>query len=133
VAVLVAGILALAVIPIWAFSATLGLLAVGAFTMQFMVQGAWGVIPVHLNEISPANARGIFPGFTYQLGTLIAANAATVEAVFAAHRFGLPNGHADYAKALAAIAAIVIVAVIVLTAVGRFVVPERKDSALTTT
>jgi hypothetical protein len=51
-------------------------LAVGAFLMQFMVQGAWGVIPVHLNELSPDEARGTFPGFVYQLGNLLAsANA----------------------------------------------------------
>ena len=57
-------------IPLWVFAPNVALLAVGAFTLQIFVQGAWGVIPVHLNELSPAEARGTFPGFTYQLGNL---------------------------------------------------------------
>jgi SHS family lactate transporter-like MFS transporter len=64
--IIIAALLSLSVVPLWAFSATPVLLAVGAFLMQFMVQGAWGVIPVHLNELSPDNARGTFPGFVYQ-------------------------------------------------------------------
>jgi len=55
--------------------------------MQFLVRGAWGVIPIHLNEISPSGARGTFPGFTYQLGNVISAPAAFLEASFAASYF----------------------------------------------
>lgn len=63
-------------IPLWTGAATPVLLASGAFIMQFFVQGAWGVIPAHLNELSPNDVRGTFPGFTYQLGNLITAYAA---------------------------------------------------------
>ncbi len=66
-------LLALPVSYLWAYSATAVTLARGAFLMQVCVQGAWGVIPVHLNELSPASARGTFAGTVYQLGNLIAA------------------------------------------------------------
>ncbi len=66
--IIIASVLALPVIPFWALSSGPVLLAIGAFLMQFMVQGAWGVIPVHLNELSPDTARGTFPGVVYQLG-----------------------------------------------------------------
>ena len=55
-------------IPAWAFGSTLAVLAAGAFVMQMGVQGAWGIIPVHLNELSPDAVRGLLPGFTYQIG-----------------------------------------------------------------
>ena len=60
--------------------------------MQFMVQGAWGIVPVHLNELSPDAVRGTFPGFAYQLGNLFAANTAVVEAQLARH-FHDASGH----------------------------------------
>ena len=63
--------LSLVVIPLWAFSPTLGMLTVGAFLMQAGVQGAWGVIPVHLNEMSADVARGLMPGLAYQIGNLL--------------------------------------------------------------
>ena len=80
--------------------------------MQVMVQGAWGVIPVHLNELSPDEARGTFPGFVYQLGNLIASFNATLQAGIAAHYGG------NYALALAVVAGAVAVAIIILTAFG---------------
>src|SRR6202043_3472531 len=83
--IIIAALLSLSVVPLWAFSASLVLLALGAFLMQFMVQGAWGVIPAHLTELSPPQARGIFSGFAYQLGVLFAANAAFGEAILAEH------------------------------------------------
>jgi SHS family lactate transporter-like MFS transporter len=67
-AIVAAALLSLPIVPLWAFSGSPVLLAVGAFLMQFMVQGAWGVIPAHLNQLSPAEARGTFPGVVYQLG-----------------------------------------------------------------
>ncbi len=69
----------LAIIPAWAFGSTLTILAVGAFIMQMGVQGAWGIIPVHLNELSPPAVRGLLPGFTYQIGILFAASTPTIE------------------------------------------------------
>lgn len=72
-------VLSLAVIPLWAFAGSLVLLALGAFLMQAGVQGAWGVIPAHLNELSPDRVRGLMPGFAYQLGILFAAGTNTME------------------------------------------------------
>ena len=71
--------LSLLIMPVWAFGGTLIVLALGAFVMQMGVQGAWGIIPVHLNELSPAPVRGLLPGFTYQIGILLAASTPTVE------------------------------------------------------
>jgi SHS family lactate transporter-like MFS transporter len=116
-------------IPLWAFSQAAVWLGAGAFLMQVAVQGAWGIIPAHLNEISPAAVRGTFPGFTYQLGNLISANALQLESAFAAEKFPLPGGHPDYAKALAVVALVVFVAILALTAIGYFVTPERRESA----
>src|SRR5213082_1816908 len=91
--------LGIMLIPLWVFSPGYTLLVIGGFAMQFMVQGAWGIVPVHLNELSPDGVRGTFPGFAYQLGNLFAANTAVVEAQLAYH-FRHTNGHPDYAKAL---------------------------------
>jgi SHS family lactate transporter-like MFS transporter len=85
--------LSLAVIPAWAFGGSLGVLAIGAFLMQVGVQGAWGVIPAHLNELSPPAVRGLMPGFAYQIGILLAAPTNSIE-------FGLQK-KIGYAWALA--------------------------------
>jgi MFS transporter, SHS family, lactate transporter len=74
-------------IPLWAYSRTLPMLALGGFLMQFMVQGAWGVIPAHLNELSPAAVRGTFPGLAYQLGNLLASWNAVLQARLVEVRF----------------------------------------------
>jgi MFS transporter, SHS family, lactate transporter len=76
---IVALLLSLAVIPAWAFGRSLALLAVGAFIMQFGVQGAWGIIPAHLNELSPDAVRGLMTGLAYQLGVFFAAGTNTIE------------------------------------------------------
>jgi MFS transporter, SHS family, lactate transporter len=110
--IIIAALLSLAVLPLWAFSTTAIWLAIGAFLMQVMVQGAWGIIPAHLNELSPDDARGTFPGFVYQLGNLIASVNATLQASVAAHYGG------NYAIALALVAGIVAVVIVVLTALG---------------
>jgi SHS family lactate transporter-like MFS transporter len=110
--IIVAAGLSLFIIPLWAFSTTAVWLAIGAFFMQLMVQGAWGVVPVHLNELSPDEARGTFPGFTYQLGNLIASVNATLQADIASHNGG------NYAFALALVAGIVAVVIVVITAAG---------------
>jgi MFS transporter, SHS family, lactate transporter len=71
--------LSLLIMPLWAFGSTVMVLALAAFVMQMGVQGAWGVIPVHLNELSPNSVRGLLPGFTYQIGILLAASTPTIE------------------------------------------------------
>jgi SHS family lactate transporter-like MFS transporter len=111
--IIIAALLSLAVIPLWAFAENLVWLAAGAFFMQFMVQGAWGVVPVHLNELSPPDARGTFPGFVYQLGNLIASVNAPLQAGIAAHFGG------NYALALAGVAGVVAIVIAILTALGR--------------
>jgi SHS family lactate transporter-like MFS transporter len=82
-AIITAALLTLPVIPLWAFSNNVVLLSIGAFLIQFFVQGAWGVIPVHLNELSPDSVRGTFPGFTYQLGNFFASKNGTIQTTMA--------------------------------------------------
>jgi SHS family lactate transporter-like MFS transporter len=94
--------------------------------IQFFVQGAWGVIPAHLNELSPNDVRGTFPGFTYQLGNLISAFSAQLEAAYAA-TLKTPEGGADYAHAMMTIMVGVFVAVFVLTLIG----PEKRGVSFT--
>ena len=110
--IVICALLSLPILPLWAFSSGPVLLALGAFLMQIMVQGAWGVIPVHLNELSPDEARGTFPGFVYQLGNLLASANATIQAALAAH-FGN-----NYGLALALVAGSVAIVIAVLTLFG---------------
>ena len=97
---LTAVILALLLIPAWVLSSKVLLIVPAAFLMQFMVQGAWGVIPVHLNELSPGELRGFFPGFAYQLGVLFAARIPVIETALAKHL--------TYAQSLGLLAGIVL-------------------------
>jgi len=99
------------VIPVWAFAPSTGLLVSGAFLMQFMVQGAWGVIPAHLSELSPDSVRGFLPGFGYQCGVLIAGSIGYFEAVLA--------GRTSYSIAMASTAAAVFVLAVVATYFSR--------------
>ena len=110
--IVIAALLSLPILPLWAFSAEPVLLALGAFLMQVAVQGAWGVIPAHLNELSPNEARGTFPGFVYQLGNLLASANATIQADLAVHFGG------NYGLALAIVAGSVAVIIAVLTSFG---------------
>jgi SHS family lactate transporter-like MFS transporter len=87
-AIVIAALLAIPVIPLWTYSHTIPMLALGGFLMQFMVQGAWGVIPAHLNELSPPEVRGTFPGFAYQLGNLLASRNAVIQAKLVERRYG---------------------------------------------
>jgi len=112
--IVVALVLAIVSIPIWAFAPTLALLWAGAFIMQFMVQGAWGVIPAHINELAPDSVRGFLPGFAYQVGVLIASSVAYIEAVFAERM--------TYATAMAWTA----VTVFTLAAVAAWMGREKK-------
>ena len=102
---------AILVVPLWAFAPSLTLLVIGAFLMQFMVQGAWGIIPAHLSELSPNSVRGFLPGFAYQCGVLIAGSVAYIEALFAERM--------SYAMAMAATATTVFIAAGLITALGR--------------
>jgi MFS transporter, SHS family, lactate transporter len=111
-AILIAALFTLPLIPVWAYGAGPVMLAVGAFLMQFAVQGAWGVVPAHLNELSPEYMRGTFPGFAYQLGNLPASANATLQAGIAQADGG------NYAFALATVAAIVAVTLAVLAIFG---------------
>jgi len=116
--IILAAVFGSLLIPAWVFSPNFSLIVIGGFAMQFMVQGAWGVVPVHLNELSPGDVRGTFPGFAYQLGNLFAANTAVVEARLA-DRFRDASGHPDYAKALALFVFVISLVLIVLAAIGR--------------
>jgi SHS family lactate transporter-like MFS transporter len=111
-AIVIAALLALPIIPLWAYGPGPVWLAIGAFLMQVAVQGAWGIIPAHLNELSPDEVRGTFPGFTYQLGNLLASGNATLQAWIAES-----SGH-DYAFALAVVAGVVAILVAVLASLG---------------
>jgi SHS family lactate transporter-like MFS transporter len=117
-AIIVASLLALPVIPLFAYSTTPVLLGIGGFLMQVALQGAWGIVPVHLNELSPPFARSLFPGFAYQLGNLIASKNAPIQAGIAEARGD------DYGFALALVCGIAAVVIAIWTALG----PERKGA-----
>ncbi len=87
-AIVIAALLSIPAIPLFAFSHTAPMLAAGAFLMQFMVQGAWGVIPAHLNELSPPAVRGTLPGFAYQVGNLLSSRNSVIQAKLAEGRYG---------------------------------------------
>jgi SHS family lactate transporter-like MFS transporter len=115
-----AATLALPMIPLWAYSHTAAMLAVGGFLMQFMVQGAWGIVPAHLNELSPPSVRAILPGFAYQLGNLAMARMGPFQARIAEAHGG------DYAYILSWTLAVVAVVLIVVTTLG----PEARAAEL---
>jgi SHS family lactate transporter-like MFS transporter len=115
-AMIISLILAIAVVPLWAYSPSVALLYLGAFLIQFMVQGAWGVIPAHLSELSPDSVRGFLPGFAYQCGVLFASSVAWIEAVFAQRT--------SYANAMALTATTVFVLACIATALGK----EKRGS-----
>src|SRR5712691_1585255 len=110
-AMIVSLVLAIFLVPLWAYSPSVALLYAGAFLMQFMVQGAWGVIPAHLSELSPDAVRGFLPGFAYQCGSLLSSSVAWIEAVFAQRT--------SYATAMAFTAVTVFLFSCIMTAVGR--------------
>jgi MFS transporter, SHS family, lactate transporter len=112
-AIMLAAALSLPMIPLWAYSHTAVTLAIGGFLMQFMVQGAWGIVPAHLNELSPASVRAILPGFAYQLGNLAMSKMAPFQS-------GIAEAHGnDYAHILSLTMAVVAVSLIVVTWLGR--------------
>jgi SHS family lactate transporter-like MFS transporter len=110
--------LALPMIPLWVLASTPVVLGVGAFMLQLMVQGAWGVVPAHLSELSPGSVRATFPGLAYQVGNLIAAATATVQARLAERSGG------NYALVLAAMTGLVAVTLGLVAILG----PEAKGA-----
>jgi SHS family lactate transporter-like MFS transporter len=107
-------------------SGSLPALAAGAFLLQFCVQGAWGIIPAHLNELSPDAARATFPGFVYQLGNFFASGIATIQSALAVHL-----GSAEsplYSHALALVLGVVALVIAGLTLFG----PEERGKRLVT-
>ena len=105
----------LLVIPLWILAPNKPLLILGGFLMQFVVQGAWGAIPAHINELSPPQARGFFPGFVYQIGTLVSSSSAYIEARIA-EKF-------SYSTAMGLMAAIVLLAAAIAVGLG----PEKRN------
>jgi SHS family lactate transporter-like MFS transporter len=105
------------IVPLWAYAPSVGLLMAGAFLMQFVVQGAWGVVPAHLSELSPDTVRGFLPGFAYQVGVLLASSVAYIEAAFARH--------SSYSTVMAGTAAVVFLFAAAVTAMGK----ERRGAA----
>ena len=123
-AIALAALLAIPVVPLWAYSHSVATLALGGFLMQFMVQGAWGVIPAHLNELSPPSVRGTLPGFAYQLGNLLSSRNAVIQARLVETRFG-----GSYPPVLAWTVVLVASLVAIVTLSGR----ERRGADLTNT
>ena len=114
-------LLAIPIVPLWAWSHSAVMLAAGGFLIQFMVQGAWGIIPAHLNELSPGPVRAVLPGFAYQLGNLISSRNQIFQQTYADH-------HNNGALNVALSGTVVVVAIVVatVTALG----PEAKGADL---
>jgi SHS family lactate transporter-like MFS transporter len=113
-AIVIASLLTIPMIPLWAFSHTAPMLACGGFLMQFMVQGAWGVIPAHLNELSPPAVRATFPGFAYQLGNFLSSRNSVIQAKLAEQHYG-----GNYAPVLGWTVLIMAILVAIVTMSGR--------------
>ena len=116
-AIVGSALLSILVIPLWAFANDPIYLGIGAFFMQFFVQGCFGVVPAHLNELSPSQVRGTFPGFVLQLGNFLAAANATIQSLIADKM-----GH-NYSFAMAIVPFVAAIVVAVLVSVG----PEGRD------
>lgn len=112
--IVIAALLSIPTIPLWAYSHTVPMLGLGGFLMQLMVQGAWGIIPAHLNELSPPAVRATFPGFAYQLGNLLASRNSVFQAKLAERRYG-----GNYAPVLAWTALLVAILVAIISVAGR--------------
>jgi SHS family lactate transporter-like MFS transporter len=121
--VIFCAVLGLPIVPLFAYSRTAAMLCLGAFLMQICVQGAWGVIPAHLTEMSPDAIRGLYPGVTYQLGNLLAAFNLPIQ-----ERLAESHG---YPFALAATIVPVLIAVAVLTLIGKDATGIRFGTAET--
>jgi MFS transporter, SHS family, lactate transporter len=119
-AIAIAALFALPIIPFWAFGTTPVVLGVGASLIQVSVQGAWGIIPVHLNELSPPEIRATFPGFVYQLGNLAASYNLPIQVMIA-------EGHGNnYGLAMASVVGTMVIVISLLVTWG----PEHRGIAM---
>ena len=109
-AMITSALFAMLVVPLWVAAPNTALIAVGGFLIQFFVQGCWGVIPAHINELAPAAYRGFFPGLAYQLGAALTAGIPALEAVL--------GEHFSYGKAMAGVALTVMSGVAIVTYFG---------------
>jgi len=109
-AMVTAALCALLVAPLWIAAPNTALIVIGVFLLQFFVQGAWGVIPAHINELSPGHLRGFFPGFAYQLGVLCASSITYIETLL--------GDHFTYAQSMGMLAATVMLGVAAVTLLG---------------
>jgi SHS family lactate transporter-like MFS transporter len=115
--IVIATLLSLLMIYPWAYTNTVATLALGAFLMQFMVQGAWGIVPAHLNELSPNAVRAMLPGLVYQTGNFISALTPKLLSHWA------EANNKNYAQTMAIFIACIAVSLALVTALG----PEAKD------
>jgi SHS family lactate transporter-like MFS transporter len=122
--IVLAALLSVPMIPLWAYSHSIAWLALGGFLMQFMVQGAWGIIPAHLNELSPPAVRGTFPGLAYQLGNLLASRISVLQAKLVERRY-----HGSFPPVLTWTVLVVATLVAAITLSGR----ERSGADLSET
>ncbi len=123
-AIVIAAMLSIPIIPLWAYAHSVPVLGLGGFLMLFMVQGAWGVIPAHLNELSPPEVRGTLPGLAYQLGNFLSSRNAVIQARLAETRYG-----GIYSPVLAWTVVLGAAVVAVVTMCGR----ERRGAGLSGT
>lgn len=123
-AIVTAALLSILAVPLFAYAHTAAMLALGAFLMQFMVQGAWGVIPAHLNELSPPAVRGTLPGFAYQVGNLLSSRNSVIQAKVAENRYS-----GNFAPVLAWTVLIIVSLLALVTGLGH----ERRGADLSTT
>jgi SHS family lactate transporter-like MFS transporter len=109
-AMITSALFGMLVVPLWVLAPGTALIAVGGFLIQFFVQGCWGVIPAHINELAPPRYRGFFPGFAYQLGAALTAGIPALEAIL--------GEHFSYGQAMAGVALTVMLGVAVVTFFG---------------
>jgi SHS family lactate transporter-like MFS transporter len=120
--VVIACCFGLTMIPLWTLPTTMGPIAVGTFFIQTANNGAWGVMPILLNEYAPPQFRGVFPGTVYQLGNMLSAPAAQIQTVSASN--WIKNGKPNYSQVMTIVMCIIFVSVAVVTACGQ----ERTGS-----
>ncbi len=113
-AMMIAMFFGLVMVPFWIAGHSPWRILLGVFLMQFFVQGAWGIVPAHVNELSPNHLRGFFPGFAYQLGVMFAASIPYVEAALG-ERF-------TYTQAMGGLVSLVFIVAFVVVLFG----PEAK-------
>lgn len=124
--IICAALLSACLIPAWILPTTEGGLSASGFAIQFFVQGAWGVIPIHLNELSPPAFRSSFPGITYQLGNMISSPSAQIVNAIAESHHVRSRKSGDpveaYGPTMGIATAIIALGIAVTAAVG----PEKK-------